>query len=391
MLSDLQSTANLELIKLADREVYLLGTAHVSRSSVEEVERAIRELKPDAVCVELCDARLQSLQNPNRWRETDLFQVIRSGRGYVLMAQLALQALQKKLGSKLQVKPGEEMLAAIRVAGECGVPTYTIDRDIKLTLKRGWAGAGLWSLTKLFFASLFAKSSTEALSENEVENLKSAASIENALIEFEKFLPGIKTALVDERDQYMSGKINAVPGRRVLAVVGAAHKHGMAKLIGTPIDLKKLEELPKPGLASTFWKYGFPALILGLFVYACFAAGAGASKDMLVHWVVITGGLAAFGALIVLAHPLTILTAFVAAPFTTIHPLIAAGWVAGLVEALIRKPRVCDLETITDDITSLRGALSNRAIKILLVMAFCNLGSALGAFVGVGSIVSQLS
>ncbi|MCB0343480.1 MAG: TraB/GumN family protein [Bdellovibrionales bacterium] len=381
---------NVDKIEHEGRVFYLVGTAHVSRSSVELAESVIHRYKPDTVAIELDEQRYSSLLNPERWRETDIFRVIREGKSYLLMAQLALAGFQKKLGNKLDVKPGEEMIAAANAAEEVGASIALIDRNVRITLKRAWSSAGLWSMTKIFFSMIGALFTSEELAEEDIEKLKSTDALELMVEQFSDYLPGVKVALVDERDAYLAEKMRLAPGQTVVAVVGAAHTPGIKRIFGTSIDLEKLDELPPPKRSIQVLSWTLPVIILGMITYGFINAGFETSAQMMKAWILWNGALAAIGAAAALAHPLTIITAFVAAPITSLNPMIAAGWVCGLVEALLRKPRIKDLETIADDISTVRGAWSNRVSKILLVIILSNLGSSIGTIVGFGTIASLL-
>jgi pheromone shutdown-related protein TraB len=381
---------NVDLIEVEGKKVYLVGTAHVSRTSADLVEKCITDYKPDTVCIELCASRHESLQNPDRWRETDIFNVIRQGKTYVLLAQLVLSSFQKRLATKFGIKPGEEMHRAMEIANSRGAHLELIDREIRTTLKRAWARAGFLTMCRVsatLLASIFSK---EELSEAEIEELKVGSTLSAMMAEFGDFLPGVKDALIDERDSYMAEKIRRAPGETIVAVVGAGHVPGMKKKIHSAIDLEVLDEIPPPGKLLKIIGWGIPALILGMFVWGFSKSGLDTSIDMIIAWTLANGLFSALGALLALAHPLTILTAFVAAPITSLNPTIAAGWVCGLVEALLRKPRVSDLETVADDIASVKGFWGNRVTRIFLVMLLANLGSMIGTFVGGVRVASFL-
>lgn len=383
---------NVDLICYQGREIYIVGTAHVSKDSADLVEKTINEYLPENVCVELCQARFASIKNPEAWRETDLFQIIKSGKSYVLMTQLALSSFQKKIADKFGIRPGEEVRRAIELSEAKGIKLELIDRDVKTTIKRAWRTAGFWSLTKLFFSLLFSSFSTKEIQEVDIEQLKSSGALTTLLQDFSEYLPGIKTALIDERDRYMAEKIRNVPGKKVIAIVGAGHVPGILKNFGKTFDLLDLEIIPPARLSSKIISFSIPALVIGMILWASFSSGdTHFSMHLVSYWILITGGLSAIGAAIALAHPLTIFTAFVAAPFTTLHPLLAAGWFAGLSEAYFRQPQVKDLESISEDVLSLRGIWRNGVSRVLLVVCLSNLGSALGAILGAGWIASWLS
>ncbi len=381
---------NVDLIEHEGRRFFIVGTAHVSANSADLVEKTIREREPDTVALELCDSRYETLANPERWQETDIYSVIKSGRAYVLMAQMALATFQKKLADEFGIRPGEEMHRAMQVSHETDTNIALVDREVRITLKRAWAGAGFWTLIKIVFTMLTSVFEKQEISQEQIESLKNGGELAMAIDEFSGALPGVKTALIDERDQYLAAKILAAPGDTVVAVVGAAHVPGIKTCFGTDIDLAKLDEIPPPRKIFKIIGWGVPLLLLGLIVAGFIVSGRETSEQMVLAWVLANGIAASIGTIIAFAHPLTILTAFVAAPITSLNPTIAAGWVCGLTEAWLRKPRVIDLENIAEDLTSVRGVWSNRVIKVLLVVVLANLGSSIGTFVGVGWIVSLL-
>ncbi len=382
---------NVDLIRIDDKEIYLVGTAHVSHESTALVERIIRSHRANSVAIELCEPRYQSLKNPDRWKNTDLVAIMREGKAYVLMAQLMLAAFQKKLGDQLKIKPGAEMLRAAEVAEAEGATIVLADRNVTTTLKRTWAALGFWSMMKVLGAMIGGLFTEQKIDAAEIERLKSSDALDALMEEFSQTLPEVRDTLIDERDQYLAVKIREAPGPKIIAIVGAGHVPGIKRYLGEPIDLKKLEEIPPPHLITRMVGWGIPLAFLSLIVAGFFVSGGSATMEMVGWWIVVTGSFAALGSLVALAHPLTILSAFVAAPLTTIHPILASGWVAGLVEAMIRRPRVGDLEHIADDLGTLRGWWKNRVSRVLLIMAMTNLFGTIGALWGIKVVASMVS
>ena len=374
---------NIHRLTFEDREITLIGTAHVSRESADLVTRVIEEEKPDTVSVELCESRYKAIKQKNRWQNTDLIKVIREKKSFLLLSNLLLTSFQKKIGQKLGIKPGEEMIRAMESADSVGAHIHLADRDIRITLSRTWRLMGLWTKMKLLAQLVTSMGEVDSIKEEDIEKMKDKDVLETLLSEIGKTLPELRRILIDERDKYLTEKIRSAPGKRIVAVVGAGHVPGIKRDWNEAIDLNALDELPPKGKLFSFLKWGIPALVVGLIVLGFFYAGSSAGTHMIKWWVLANAVFAGLGAAIALAHPLTILSAIVASPITSLNPMIAAGWVAGLVETFIGKPKVKDFENLPADILSLKGFWKNKITRILLIVVFTNLGSSLGAFVAI--------
>lgn len=366
-----------------DKTITLIGTAHVSRESAELVTSVIAAENPDTVCVELCPARYQAIQEKNAWQDMDIIKVIREKKAFLLLANLMLAAFQKRIAAKLDVTPGQEMLSAIAAATAAGAGIHLADRDIRITLGRVWRFLGLWGKIKLILQLALSLGQADEIQEADIERMKQEDMLQSVLSELGRSLPVIKEILIDERDRFLAEKIRTAPGRRIVAVVGAGHVPGIKAVWQTPVDVTTLSALPPKSRLSSTIQWLFPGGILLLMVAGFFFGGAAAGTDMIILWVLANGILAGLGALIALAHPLTILSSVLAAPLTSLNPMIAAGWVSGLVEAFSRKPRVRDFENLSVDILSLRGFWHNKVTRILMVVVFTNLGSSLGTLVAI--------
>ena len=383
-------SGNVHEIFLDGKKILLIGTAHISQSSVDEVNTVINQVNPDTVCIELCSSRYQAMLAKDQWKNMDIFKVIREGKSFLLFANLIMTAFQKRLGSRLGVKPGSEMFEAANVAEKLNSELVLADRDVKITLQRTWRGMKFWGKMKVLgqlLASLFIR---EEISKEEIEKLKESDALSEAMKMLAEQSPEMKRILIDERDQYMAEKIRQSMGKLVVAVVGAGHVKGLTAELENKHNLAELESVPPTGKAVAWLKWGIPALIIALIVYGFFTVDTDVSIEMIQRWFLINGTLSALGTAAAFGHPITIATAFVAAPFTSLNPTIAAGWVAGLVEALLRKPQVRDFENLADDITHLRGFWQNNITRILLVVIFANLGSAIGTFAGGFAIATLL-
>ena len=372
------------------KHVILVGTAHVSRDSAQQVASVIQDESPDTVCVELCQSRYQSIRQKERWQETDIIKIIKEKKSFLLLSNLLLASFQKRIAKKLNIKPGAEMIAAIETADEIGAAIYLADRDIRTTLSRTWREMGLWNKIKLLFQLILSLGEVDEIKEEDIEKMKQEDVLETLLTEVGKSLPILKDILINERDQYLAAKIRTAPGKKIVAIVGAGHIPGIKKNWNADVDIQALEKLPPKKKAAGFLKWLIPAAIMAMFIAGFFYGGKQAGKDMIVWWIAANAILAGLGAIIALAHPVTIIASMLAAPLTSLNPMIAAGWVSGLVEAFSRKPKVKDLERLPEDILSVRGFWKNKVTRILLVVVFTNLGSSVGTFVAFPVIVKML-
>ena len=389
-MPDQNNSETIHHFEYEDKQVIVLGTAHVSRESAQQVQELIHEQKPDTVCVELCQSRYQSLRQRERWQETDIVKVIKEKKSFLLLSNLLLASFQKRIAKKLDIKPGQEMITAVETAEEVGAEIHLADRDIRTTLSRTWRAMGLWSKIKLLFQLMLSLGEVEEIKEEDIEKMKDKDVLETLLAEVGKALPVLKDILIDERDRYLAEKIRTAPGKKIVAVVGAGHVPGIKNYWTTDIDIRALEQLPPKRHATSVLKWLIPGAIVAMFIAGFFYGGAQAGKDMIYWWIGANAVLAGIGAIIALAHPVTIVSSMLAAPLTSLNPMIAAGWVSGLVEAFSRKPKVKDLETLPEDILSVRGFWRNKVTRILLVVVFTNLGSSVGTFVAFPVIVKLL-
>lgn len=376
-------------VELEGKTVYIVGTAHVSAKSVQDVRDAVAAVRPDVVAIELCEPRYQGLVKKEAWRHTNVFQVIRQGKAMFLLAQLVMQSFYRRLGRQLEVEPGAEMMAGAACAEETGAKLELIDRRIDVTLKRVWRHLGFWHRVKLFGLLVEAMFSSEEVGAEDIEALKKQDQLEALMGQMGKAFPEIKKRLIDERDVYLAQKLRAAPGQRIVAVVGAGHVPGMLKAIQSSMPVAELESLPPPSRWSKIWPWLIPAGVLALIAWGFFQGGAERGIDSIAIWVGVTGTLAALGALLAWPHPLTVLSAFLAAPLTTLHPALAAGWVAGLVEAWIRPPSVGDFEALPEAMESLRKFVRNPVVRILLVVVTTNVGASVGTFVAIPWIAAR--
>ncbi len=372
------------------KKFFLVGTAHVSEESARLVADVIDREKPDTVCVELCASRYQAIRQKDQWQNMDIIKVIREKKSFLLLSNLLLASLQKKIAKKLNTRPGQEMIQAIESAEAVGAAVYLADRDIRITLARTWRLMRFRDKIKLLTELIFSIGQVEEISAADVEKMKQQDVLETILADVGKSLPIVKSILIDERDRYLAYKIRQAPGQKIVAVVGAGHVPGIKRCWDTEIDIAPLEKLPPKSRLFGFLKWVVPLGIVALIITGFFIGGSKVGKDMVVWWLLANGILAGVGALAALAHPLTIVSSILAAPLTSLNPMVAAGWVSGLVEAFSRKPRVIDFENLQEDIHSLRGFWKNKVTRVLLVVVFTNLGSSIGTFVAIPLMVKAL-
>ena len=377
-----------------DTRYFIVGTAHVSQKSVDEVRQVIDQVKPDVVAVELCKPRHDAITQDSAFRDLDVFKVVREGKTLYLLAHLALSSYQRRIGASLGVKPGAELLAAVNAANDAGIPVELIDRDINVTLKRTWRNLGLWKRSTLLTSLVVGwedEKKGEVVDEQAIEKLKEQKALSEMLTELGKAVPEIKAPLIDERDTYLASKLTDLAGKKkVVAVVGAAHVPGMTPQIGVPIDRAALDRIPPPSIIWTALKWLVPALFVAALVYGWRWSEKTDVTEMMLAWILPTSIGAGSLTLLAGGSLLTVLAALVVAPIAAIHPLLGTGMVTGIVEAWRRKPSVADCERLPDDIQSLRGFWKNPVTRILLIAVASGLGTAGGFWVGVGWVASLL-
>ncbi|MCF0224168.1 MAG: TraB/GumN family protein, partial [Fibrobacter sp.] len=375
----------------------LIGTAHVSKESIDQVTESIKNLQPDCVAVELDGKRADSIKNPDKYGQLDIVKVIKRNEGFLLLANLVLASFQRRMGANVGVKPGDEMLGAINTANELNIPTVLADRPIQVTLRRAWAKNSLWGKCKLLAALLSSAFSKEEVSEEEIENLKNGNEMDSMMKELSDFMPVVKEVLIDERNDYLATKIWEAEGNNIVAVLGAGHLPGVEEALKKlsvgekPCDMEEIDKVPAKTLGGKLLGWTIPAVIVGLIVAGFIYGGAKLGSQMIVSWVLANAIPAGIGSVIAAAHPLTILVSMVAAPFTSLCPFIGVGFVAGILQAIICKPKVHDMETLQDDVMSLKGWYKNRILRVLLVLLLSSLGSSIGTFAGFADIVGKFA
>ena len=372
-----------------EREVVLVGTAHISRDSLRLVRETIAEEEPDGVCIELDEARFQALMDPAAIERLDLKQVVRERKLLPLLMSVAVGAWQARMGLRLGVEPGAEMREAARTAKEQDIPVHLVDREVRTTMLRVWRRAGFLAKLKLLAGGL-ESGSAEAPTEAEIRDLLSADVVSRVVAELGEALPTLKEVVIDERDAWMAAAVRTLPGRKLVVVVGAGHLDGVERnlLAAEPAPTAPLAVIPPRGWIGRAIGIAIPVLILGLLGWTWATRGPAAASEGALFWIAVNSIPAALGAAAALAHPLTILAALVSAPFTSLTPVMGAGYVTAFVQAWVRPPRVFELRALKTDALVPRRWFGNRALKIALALFLPTIGSAIGTFVGGSRLIS---
>lgn len=381
-----EESENITRLHVDGKEIILIGTAHISKKSAELVKEVIESEQPDSVCIELDDQRYKSILEGSKWKEMDIFEVIKKKRASLLLMNLAISSFQKRMAKQLGVNAGQEMLQGIESAKEIGAELVLADRNIQVTFSRIWGNLGFKGKGMLLSQIIYSIFSNESITEEELEKMKSQDMLDSMLAEFTESFPQLKRPLIDERDQYLAQKIKNAPGEKIVAVLGAAHVPGIIVQIEKDHDLKQLTKLPPKSKAPKIIGWSIPIIILAIIAYTFFA-NPSAGLQQTLSWIIWNGSLSAIGTAIAFGHPLAILTSFVLAPITSLNPLLAAGWFAGFVQAYFRRPSVKDFETLTEDVFSVKGFWNNKVTRVLLVVVLSNLGSSIGTFIGGADVI----
>ena len=383
---------DVHLINNNGREYIVVGTAHISRQSADLVRQVIENEKPDVVCVELDEKRFKALSEKNRWENLDLKQIIKEKQLSTLIINLVLASYQKKLGEKLGVSPGTELLEAVNVANENNIPIELCDREVRITLRRAWHSMSFWQKLKFLFgggAGLFEK---QELTEEKLTELRSKDVLSEMMEELGKAMPVLKRVLIDERDAYIAEKMQKVYGKKIVSIVGAGHVNGIINYFNNnrKISFEEIEKIPPSSPVAKIIGWGIPAVIIASILFIGYSKGLSEAGDNALFWILANGIPSALGALIALAHPLTILTAFLAAPVTSLSPLIGAGYVAAFVQVYFQPPLVKDFQSVADSARKFSMWWKNKLLKVLLVFILASLGSVLGTYVGLYEIVKNV-
>ncbi|MPW27270.1 TraB family protein [Alkalibaculum sp. M08DMB] len=379
---------NVHRLNYLDKEIILIATAHVSKNSAEEVRQVIEREKPDSVCIELDEGRYKSLKEKDKWKNTDIVKIIKEKKVGFMFTNILLSNYQRKIAEQFNISAGQEMIQGIESSEEIGSNLVLADRDIQITFSRVWRGVSFWGKIKLMGSILFSLIDDEDISEEDLEKMKQEDMLNSALSELSDSFPGLKTYLVDERDQYLANKIKNSPGSKIIAVLGAAHVPGIKKEIFIEQNMEEISTLPPKSLLSKSIGWLIPVIIIILLLVS-FSMDKLTGVTYLKSWLFWNGGLAALGTILAMGHPLSILTSLLLAPISSLNPLIAVGWFSGLVEAHFRKPKVEDFEKLSKDLYSFKGLWKNKVTRVLLVVVLANLGSVIGTAISTVDIFSS--
>ena len=380
------SEQNITRLNIGGKELILIGTAHVSKLSAEQVKAVIEAEQPDTVCVELDEQRYKAVMEDSQWKDMDIFKVIKEKKATLLLMNLLISSFQKRMAKQFGIKPGQEMIQGIESAKEHGAEIVLADRNIQITFARIWHGIGFWGKAKLITSIVASVFSNEKVSEEDMERMKSEDMLNSVMEEFTRSFPKLKIPLIDERDQYLAQKIKDAPGNKVVAVLGAAHIPGIKEEIKKEHDLDALCEKPPKSYVPKILAWTIPLFIISIIGYTLFTNPA-AGMQQIISWILWNGSFSALGALIAFGHPMAVLTALVVAPLSSLSPLLAAGWFAGIAQTYFRRPNVSDFESLSDDVYNFKGFRDNKVSRILLVVVLSNIGSAIGTMIGGADVI----
>ncbi|MBU2539127.1 MAG: TraB/GumN family protein [Proteobacteria bacterium] len=383
---------DVHCLRLDDREIFLIGTAHISKESVELVRKVIAAERPDCVCVELDEKRYEALAKRKTWELLDLREIIRKQQLATLLINMVLASYQKRLGDQMGVKPGTELLEAVQEAEKYGIAVALCDRDVRVTLRRAWNSTSFWRKNYLLASIITSMFEETEITEDKLRELKETDVLSELLNELGQAMPELKRVLIDERDTFLAEKIKSSTGKKLVAVVGAGHVAGIKKALGEDRS-DRMEAINLIPPVSPIWKivgWAIPAVIVAAMIAIAFTKGAAVAGDNLLFWILATGLPSALGAALALAHPLTILGAFVGAPITTLLPILGVGHLTAFIQVMVQPPLVIEFETVLQDMASIRGWWRNRLLRLFLAFMLPSMGAVAGMWFGGSKIISNL-
>ena len=390
MSSDSVSDGNVKNVVDIDDDLRLVGTAHISSTSVALVRQQIEDWGPDLVAVELCESRKASLLDPEALENEDLLKILNDGKSHMILLQSALAAEQRRMGVASGEKPGAELLAAIEAAEEAAVPIELIDRDVVITLRRAWSKMGLREKWRVMDAFLWQEDDDDEASVEEL--LEDSDMLSNLMEEAREVAPGAGSVLIDERDAFIAGRLQQIRGKgKVLAVVGAGHLNGIVHQLGEPAmestsRLAELNEEPRKPVLPKLLIAAIPILFFSVVGWLAYTGQLSDLRRSAEIWLVVNAGLTGLGIIIARGHPLSVIVGALASPLTSLNPFVAAGWVAGYTQLKVDAPIGKDAQDFLalDEVSLF---WKNRVGKVLLVTALGNLGSVAGTWIAAAGIL----
>jgi len=375
--------------------IILVGTAHVSDKSVAEVNEVIDRVKPDIVAVELCQGRYKALKGEEEVKEINIGDMLSGGKFYYFLLHWLLAYVQKKIGTDTGVKPGAEMLSAIEKAEKTGARVALIDRDIQVTLARFWNRMSFFEKLKLF-GSLGAATLGFGTKDIDIDTVTEEDVVAQLISELRKMAPSAASVLLDERNIIMAKNLVDLSAEgTVVAVIGAGHREGIQRYLDAPQTIPPFGELMTIPKKRFGWlraaTVAFIAMVVGLLALLIYSGGISIPTllNALLYLFIAQGILSAAGVLLARGHPFSALTAFGLAWFGFLHPFLAVGWLAGIVEAHFHPPTTADFKSIMKAET-IKELMRNNLFRIILVAGLANLGSMIGTFVAIPVMVQYL-
>lgn len=387
-----QYSDDVTILHHNEKTIFLVGTAHISQESVDLVENVIETEQPDTVCLELDDKRFHSMSDKDQWKKLDLKQVIKNKQLSTLFISMLMASYQKRLGGQMGVEPGAELLAAANCAEKNQIPISLCDRDVRITLRRAWKSTSFFRKGYLVSSLIASAFDNSEIDEKKLAELRRKDVLEELLEEMGDNLPELKRVLIDERDIYLSEKIKSSHGKKIVAVVGAGHVEGIKKQLAQD-NRDKIAEISTIPPVSKSWKiigWLIPLLIIGSLVTIGVQKGIDVAGANLLFWIIANGLPSAAGALLAFAHPVTTVSAFLAAPITSLTPVIGAGYVTAFIQVMTKPPVVEEFQTVSDDVAQFTGWWRNKLLRVFLVFFLTGLGSAVGTWVGGYEIFKNL-
>jgi len=390
MSSDSGSEGHVKNVVDIDDDLRLVGTAHISSTSVALVRQQIEDWGPDLVAVELCESRKASLLEPEALENEDLLKILNDGKSHMILLQSALAAEQRRMGVASGEKPGAELLAAIEAAEEAAIPVELIDRDVVITLRRAWSKMGLREKWRVLDAFLWQEDDDDEASVEEL--LEDSDMLSNLMEEAREVAPGAGSVLIDERDAFIAGRLQQIRGKgKVLAVVGAGHLNGIVHQLGEPAmestsRLAELNEEPRKPVLPKLLVAAIPILFFSVVGWLAYTGQLSDLRRSAEIWLVVNAGLTGLGIIIARGHPLSVIVGALASPLTSLNPFVAAGWVAGYTQLKMDAPIGKDAQDFLalDEVSLF---WKNRVGKVLLVTALGNLGSVAGTWIAAAGIL----